>query len=115
MNIVVETPAHEARSLRPTSLDRVRFALRRLGGAVNRARLTFTDTNGPRGGTDKQCQVQLHLAPNGIVLVNARADNWRQALDQAIQRAVQLVVRRLKMQKRPRRMSGKRIQPAGAE
>ncbi len=115
MNIVVETPAQQARSLRPASLDRVRFALRRLGGAVSKARLTFTDANGPRGGTDKHCQLQLHLAPRGIVLVNARADNWRQALDQAIQRAVQLAVRRLKMQTRPRRVSGKRIELTGAQ
>lgn len=115
MNIVVETPAQDARALKPTSTQRIRFALRRLGGAVNKARLTFTDTNGPRGGTDKQCQVQLHLAPHGIVLVNARADNWRQALDQAIQRAVQLVVRRLKAQKRPQRVAIKRAQLVGAD
>ena len=113
MNIVVETPAKEARSLRPASQEQMHFALRRLAGAVRRARLTLTDANGPRGGTDKQCQVQIHMEPHGIVLVNARADNWRQALDQAIQRAVQLVVRRLKLHKRPRRMAVKRIPTVG--
>jgi hypothetical protein len=114
MNIVVETPAKEARNLKPASLERLRFALRRLGGAVSKARLTFTDANGPRGGTDKHCQVQIHLEPHGVVVVNARATNWRQALDQAIQRAVQLVVRRLKLQKRPRRIAIKRLPLAAA-
>ena len=114
MNIIIETHSGQVPDLRPVSLERTRFAFRRLGAVVNQARLKFSDSNGPRGGIDKNCQVQIHLEPSGMVLVNAKADNWRQALDRAIQRATQLVLRRVKLQKRPKRIAAKRIAFIGA-
>lgn len=117
MNIIVETQARtdDAQSLRATSLARLQFALRRLRSSVDGARISLTDTNGPRGGVDKHCQVQLHLQPGGTVLVNARADNWRSALEQAIQRVVQLVLRRLKQVRRPRRPQLRRLPVPAAD
>ncbi len=59
MHIIFESRDANASQLREPSLERVRFALRRLSSLVPRARVQFSDVNGPRGGVDKRCQVEL--------------------------------------------------------
>ena len=53
---------------------------------VPRARVQLFDVNGPRGGVDKQCRVELKTANAGTVVVTAMARDWHEALDTALAR-----------------------------
>jgi hypothetical protein len=109
MNIIINTQALDAKPLKETCLERLHFALRRLSKVVSLVRVRFSDANGPRGGLDKHCQVQLDLQSNGSVLVNAKADNWRSALEEAIRRVMHLLVKRIQQVNRPQRNVVKRM------
>ena len=76
-----------AAELRDLTERRVRFALRRLGWLVPRAEVQMSDVNGPHGGIDKRCQVQLMTDGAGSVVVASEANDWRTALDAALARA----------------------------
>jgi hypothetical protein len=72
---------------------RVRFVLRRLGWLVPRAEVQMSDVNGPRGGIDKRCQVELRTDGAGSVVVASVASDWRTALDNALARAARFLLR----------------------
>jgi hypothetical protein len=72
---------------------RVRFVLRRLSQRVSRADVLFSDVNGPRGGVDKRCQIELRADGGGSVVVSSVRNNWRAALDDALWRAARFVLR----------------------
>jgi hypothetical protein len=95
MHIIFEPRHPDAAALRPLAVHRVRFALRRLDRMVPRARVRLSDVNGPRGGIDKLCQVELHT-PQRRVVTSSRAAAWRDALDLALQRAARVLARSLK-------------------
>ena len=59
MQIIFESRDADGAQLRDLSVERVRFALRRLTTFVPHAKVQFSDVNGPRGGVDKRCQVEL--------------------------------------------------------
>lgn len=109
MHIIFEPRHPDAASLRDLATHRVRFSLRRLSGLVPRVRVQLSDLNGPRGGVDKLCQVELRTA-HGVVVTSSRAGAWRDALDQALQRATRVLARSLASRRRPLR--GIRIAPA---
>jgi hypothetical protein len=84
---------------------RVRFVLRRLSALVPRVDVKLVDVNGPRGGIDKRCQIELRTDGAGPVVVSSVAKDWRTALDGALARAVRLVLRvwrRATVARRPR-------------
>ncbi len=107
MQIVFDAKPIEAKPLKDITVERLRFALRRLTQQVSTARVSFTDVNGPRGGVDKHAQIQLHLESHGTVIVCATASNWRTALEDALRRIVAKVVKTLNQAKRPKRQSMK--------
>lgn len=86
MQVLFESGDPEGAGLRQATLRRVRFVLRRLSWLAPRVRLH--DVNGPRGGIDKHCQVELRSAAGGTVVVAAMARDWHGALDAALSRAV---------------------------
>ena len=59
MQITFESRDADGSQLRDVAVERVRFALRRLTAWVPQAKVQFSDVNGPRGGVDKRCQVEL--------------------------------------------------------
>lgn len=48
---------------------RLRFALGRFADRIGRVTARLSDVNGPRGGIDKRCQVDVSLIPRGKVLI----------------------------------------------
>ena len=56
----------------------------------------MSDVNGPRGGVDKRCQVELRTDGTGSVVVASVANNWRTALDNALTRAARFLMRQLR-------------------
>jgi hypothetical protein len=91
---VLFKPRHpHATDLRELTERRVRFVLRRLGWMVPRAEVQMSDGNGPRGGVDKRCQVELRTDGAGSVVVTSLANDWRTALDNALARAPHFLMR----------------------
>lgn len=95
MQIIFESRDAEGTQMRELSVERVRFALRRLTSWVPRAKVQFTDVNGPRGGVDKRCQVELKTDTAGTVVITSLARDWRTALDRSLTRATRVLTRSL--------------------
>ena len=93
MQVLFKSRHPHATDLRDLTERRVRFVLRRLVWLVPRAEVQMSDVNGPRGGTDKRCQVTLRTDGAGLVVVSAVAGDWRTALDSALARATRFLVR----------------------
>ena len=93
MEVFFESRDPEGAKLRDLTLMRARFLLRRLAWLVPTVKVRLSDTNGPRGGIDKHCRVEVQTQGCGAVIVHTRARNWRTALDGALARAARLLLR----------------------
>lgn len=93
MEVIVESRNPEVSALRSVAENRLRFVLRRLAWRVPRAKVRLDDTNGPRGGVDKEVRVELQMIGSEPVVVSARSRDWRGALDAALARAAQRLLR----------------------
>ncbi len=101
MHIIFESRVADGTRLRDLSVARVRFALRRLSALVPRARVQFSDVNGPRGGVDKRCQVELKTVSAGTLVIASLARDWRTALDRSLNRATRVLTRSLQRSQKP--------------
>jgi len=104
MQVLFKSRHPQATELRDLTEHRVRFVLRRLGWLVPRAEVQMSDVNGPRGGIDKRCQVELKTNGAGSVVVASVANDWRTALDNALARASRFLVRLWRRRSDSRRM-----------
>lgn len=102
MQVIFESHHPGGAALRDVAVERVRFTMRRLTWLVPSAKVYLSDVNGPRGGTDKHCQIELKTN-TGTVVVSSLAKDWRGALDLALQRAARVLVRSLQRQSKPDR------------
>jgi ribosome-associated translation inhibitor RaiA len=93
MQVLFKSRHPHAADLRDLTERRVRFVLRRLGWRVPRAEVQMSNVNGPRGGIDKRCQVELRTDGAGSVVVTSVAGDWRTALDSALTRAARHLMR----------------------
>ncbi len=101
MQIIFESREADGTRLHDASVARVRFALRRLTALVIRAKVQFSDINGPRGGVDKRCQVELKTETVGTVVIASLARDWRTALDRSLNRATRVLTRSLQRSQKP--------------
>lgn len=111
MQVLFKSRHPQASDLRELTERRVRFVLRRLGWLVPRAEVRMTDVNGPRGGVDKRCQVELRTDGAGSVVVASVASDWRTALDRALARAARFLMRLWRRGSEPRRPRQRLIAP----
>jgi hypothetical protein len=101
MDILVhQMPAPDTENLRDHAQSRMRQVLRRMGRFVQKGVIRLTDLNGPRGGMDKACQIQLVVAGQTPVIVSAQALNWHGALESALDRAAHTLRRQIGQRKR---------------
>ena len=105
MQVLFESRDPEAAQLRELAVKRLQFVLRRLRNLVPRARVRLSDVNGPRGGVDKRCQVELNTEGAGTVVITALARDWRTALDSAMARAARSLAHSWQRNQRPTRAS----------
>jgi hypothetical protein len=70
MQIIFESRDAAGAQLRDSSVERVRFSLRRLTALVPRAKVRFSDVNGPHGGVDKRCHLELSTEAAGTVVID---------------------------------------------
>ena len=72
----------------------LRQSLERFGRRLVRVCLYIEDTNGPRGGEDKQCRCVLHLRRMQPVVIKDRDDNLLSLLYRVANRAAHTLSRR---------------------
>ena len=78
---------------------RLQFALGRFAGRIRRVQVILSDTNGHRGGTDKQCRVRIALIPKGEILVEDVDTTVEAVTANAVERAARSVARWLERQR----------------
>ena len=81
--------------LREFITRRVHFALGRFASQVERVTTRVADVNGPRGGTDKCCRMEVKLHALDSVSSVARADSLEEAAARAADRLGRGVARAL--------------------
>ena len=93
MQVNFESRDPDGAKLRELAVKRLRFVMKRFSTVVPRATVQFIDINGPRGGIDKRCQVDLTTRAGTHVVVVSQAASWRGALDDALARANRALAR----------------------
>ena len=85
-------------ALRSYAERRLSFALNSGKDHIQRVVIRLSDINGPRGGADKRCHLQVVLAGlSGVVIEDTEVDLY-DAIDRATERAGNTVVRKIKRQ-----------------
>jgi putative sigma-54 modulation protein len=82
-----------------------------LGRGIRRLRrvdVTLSDTNGPRGGVDKRCQIKVSLDGLRPVVIEDVQTDLYMAIDRAASRASRTVVRRISLDNSRRRVEAQR-------
>ena len=74
---------------------RLGFALSTRGDHIQRVIVRLSDINGPRGGSDKCCHIQVVLAQRPDVVIEDTETDLYTAIDRAADRAGRTVGRRL--------------------
>jgi putative sigma-54 modulation protein len=70
---------------------RISFAFDRIADRVREVVVRLTNVNGPRGGDDKLCQVQVRLASGGSLVLQDRDASAYRAIDRSIARIKRIV------------------------
>ena len=77
---------------------RLRFALTRTSNRIKRVVVRLGDSNGPRGGEDKFCRMQVDLEHAPPVLIEDTGDDLYTVIDRAAERAGRNVAKRVNRQ-----------------
>ena len=86
-------------ALRSHAERRLRFALTCCDDHIQRVVVRLSDINGPRGGADKRCHLQVVLAGLPDVVIEDTEADLYVAIDRATDRAGRTVGRRLARQR----------------
>ena len=93
MQVRFKSKDADAMALRDVAAERLRFAMRRITLPVSVARVQMSDVNGPRGGVDKRCTLELRTHGAGNLVVIASAKAWRTAFEAALAKAARALVK----------------------
>lgn len=74
-------------ALRAHTERRLRFAFARTSDQITRVAVRLGDTNGPRGGVDKFCQVQVFLSHAPPILIEDTGADLYSVIERAAHRA----------------------------
>jgi putative sigma-54 modulation protein len=72
---------------------RLRFALARFAGRIQKIFVFLHDLNGPKGGVDKLCRILVKTRGLGVVVVSVSDSDWAVAVDRATTRVGQSVAK----------------------
>ena len=102
----IETQAHGfplTDGLRHHIRQRLHFAFDRIGERIRKVVVRLSDINGPRGGADKRCQLQVSLDKRPEVIIEDTQSDLYAAVDHASERAARTLVRQLSRERAHRR------------
>ncbi len=94
-----------APGLRDYVTRRMSFAIGRFRDHIQWARVKVADVNGPRGGPDKRCVVQLRLRNLPDVVFAITQIEVRAAVDEAADRVARVLSQRLRRHQRKDRIA----------
>jgi hypothetical protein len=94
---------------------RIHFTLGRFGDRIRRVGVWIQDENGPRGGVDQRCWVEVELRPKGRVHARAFGVDPLMAVTGASRRAGRRVRDELNRQRVVKRRGASPLAPAGKE
>lgn len=77
---------------------RAQVAMSYCSGHINRMVIRLSDINGPRGGADKRCHIQVVLAGIPDVVVQDTEENLYDAIDRAVDRTRRAVRKKVDRQ-----------------
>ncbi|MBL8447250.1 MAG: HPF/RaiA family ribosome-associated protein [Zoogloeaceae bacterium] len=100
-------------SLKAHIARRLQHALTSFRDRIQWVRVALRDVNGPRGGADKECQVQLRLRGTSDVIVRDRETDAHAAFDRAAGRVVFALQRQIGRRRQVQRgLRGLELLPA---
>jgi ribosome hibernation promoting factor len=85
---------------------RLHFALARFGGRIRRTSVIIEDINGPRGGEDQHCKIEVTLVPSGVIMAEATDVEIEPAVGRAADRVARRVGDALDRKRTKRTRSG---------
>ncbi len=85
-------------ALRSHAENRLRLALTCCGDHIQRIVMRLSDINGPRGGSDKRCHLQVVLAGIPDVVIEDTEANMYVAINRAADRAGRTLIRKVNRQ-----------------
>ena len=103
---VVGENMHVSEDVRDYVTRRLEFALGRFTPEVERVTTRVGDVNGPRGGVDKRCRMEVKLRGLQSILSEARANDLEVAVALAAERLARGVARALERRHHTRRRPG---------
>lgn len=90
-------------------INRVRFALSRLGNEIRHVQVRFADANGPKGGQDSHCLISVKLISSGKIVTNGKGVDLLSALHFCVERTKRAIIRELERKRLfPIRMNRRR-------
>ena len=96
-------------SLREHIERRIQFALSWANHNLQKVTLRLDDINGPKGGADKSCRIQIPIAGGKPVVIEEIQSDLYIAIDRAVERAGRALSRKLE---RRREYGHRRFTPA---
>ncbi|HEX9171762.1 MAG TPA: HPF/RaiA family ribosome-associated protein [Telluria sp.] len=112
MRIVIQADGFVlTEALRAYAEQRVATALGWAGRRMRKLAVSLSDINGPRGGIDKRCKIQLRLDGGQEVVIEDTEADLYVAIDRAAERADRALVRRVE---RMREFAHVRIEASAA-
>ena len=91
------------RAVREYVDKRLHFALARIGHRLRRIDVRLSDLNGPRGGVDKRCLIEVRINRHPPVIITDVQSDLYTSIDRACARAGRTVMRRLAIDNRKHR------------
>lgn len=91
--------------LRQYAVRRIQLQLSRFAAAVRSITVRLSDVNGPRGGDDKRCHIELSGPGLGSLAIDERSGNAYAAVDVAVERAARSARRELQRARAGRRLA----------
>lgn len=89
--------------IQPSELNEIEScfykAFDRLNHCIREAQLSLRDINGPKGGVDKMCTIQLRFYPRGLAVVKSSGTSFAQAANIACDKMQQVAAKRLSKRK----------------
>ncbi|QQR81914.1 MAG: HPF/RaiA family ribosome-associated protein [Deltaproteobacteria bacterium] len=75
---------------------RIYFSVGRFATWIRDIKIMLTDMNGPRGGVDKSCQVNIRLKPYGEVYMEDQSEDLQTVIYQIFDRLNRALDRKIK-------------------
>lgn len=74
---------------------RTQLSLSRLSERISRIEIYLSDLNGPRGGVDKHCKIEVHLTNLPVAVLDDLDSDMPRLVDRCLARITRLVTKRL--------------------